>query len=112
MPDGEYLFGPADGGEPILRQGGVGIMPDGKSLASGVVGMDHCVRTCHQLTGIPLYEVIRMASLTPAAIAGVSHDMGSIAPGKLADLVVLDKELRVTATFVQGEMLRWTQASE
>jgi N-acetylglucosamine-6-phosphate deacetylase len=112
MPDGEYLFGPADGGEPILRRDGVGIMPDGKSLASGVVGMDHCVRTYHQLTGIPLYEVIRMASLTPAAIAGVSRDMGSIAPGKLADLVILDRELCVTAVFVQGELLRWTQGSE
>ena len=41
MPDGEYIFGPLDGGEPILRRDGVGLMPDGKALASGVVGMDH-----------------------------------------------------------------------
>jgi hypothetical protein len=31
------------------------------------VGMDHCVRTYQRLTGQPLHEVIRMASLTPIA---------------------------------------------
>src|SRR5439155_9154463 len=70
MPDGQYLFGPKDGGEPILKRDGVGVMPDGKALASGVVGMDHGVRTFHELGGIPLAEVIRMATLTPARIAG------------------------------------------
>src|SRR5581483_2228841 len=32
MPDGEYVFGPRDDGEPILRRDGVGLMPDGKAL--------------------------------------------------------------------------------
>jgi N-acetylglucosamine-6-phosphate deacetylase len=105
MPDGEYIFGPLDGGEPIQRQGGVGIMPDGKSLASGVVGMDQCVRTFHALTGVPLAEVIRMASLTPARIAGVSEDLGSIAPGKYADLVVLDQDLQVRDVYVEGKSI-------
>ncbi len=66
MPDGEYIFGPRDDGEPILRRDGVGLMPDGKALASGVVGMDECVRTFHRLTRVPLVEVVRMATLTPA----------------------------------------------
>jgi N-acetylglucosamine-6-phosphate deacetylase len=100
MPDGPYVFGPFDGGEPTLRRDGVGIMPDGKSLASGVMGMDHCVRTFRELTGAPLQEVIRMASLTPARIAGFGDVLGSIAPGKMADLVVLDEKLRVRDVFV------------
>src|SRR5687768_3971817 len=70
MPDGEYVFGPLDGGEPVFKRDGVGIMPDGNALASSVVGMDHCVRTYRELTGMPLVDVIRMASLTPARIAG------------------------------------------
>src|SRR5579872_1721645 len=70
MPDGPYIFGPHDGGEPILRQDGVGLMPDGQALASGVVGMDHCLRTFLRLTGTPLAEAVRMASLTPARVAG------------------------------------------
>src|SRR5262249_13952909 len=61
MPDGEYIFGPQDGGELILRRDGVGIMPDGTALASGVVGLDHAVCTFHRLTGVALPEVVRMA---------------------------------------------------
>jgi N-acetylglucosamine-6-phosphate deacetylase len=101
-PDGEYLFGPRDGGEPILRRDGVGIMPDGQSLASGVMGMDHMVRTMLQQTGAPLHEVIRMATLTPARIAGRSAERGSIEVGKLADLVVLDHDLVVKQVYVRG----------
>jgi N-acetylglucosamine-6-phosphate deacetylase len=103
MPDGEYVFGPRDDGEPILRRDGVGLMPDGKALASGVVGMDECVRTFHRLTGVSLIESVRMATLTPARVAGRDHDLGSIAPGKRADLLVLGRELNVLEVYVDGE---------
>jgi N-acetylglucosamine-6-phosphate deacetylase len=102
MPDGEYLFGPREDGELIVRKDGVGVMPDGQSLASSVVGMDHCVRTFHQLTGVPLVETIRMASLTPARIAGSERELGSIEVGKRADLVVLDPNLEVREVYVAG----------
>jgi N-acetylglucosamine-6-phosphate deacetylase len=105
MPDGEYIFGPLDGGEKILRHNGVGIMPDGKALASGVMGMDHCLRTFLKLTGVPLMEAVRMASLTPAKIAGFDRDLGSIAAGKLADLLVLDRGLNVKKVYVGGELI-------
>ena len=110
MPDGAYQFGPLDGGEPILRRDGVGLMPDGQALASGVVGMDACVRTFHRLTGVALPEVVRMASLTPARIAGVQDEIGSIAVGKRADLLVLDKSLEVRAVFQAGE--RWPGSAD
>jgi N-acetylglucosamine-6-phosphate deacetylase len=103
MPDGEYVFGPLDGGEPIIRTDGVGIMPDGKSLASGVTGLDHAIRNFRAATGVPLVEVVRMASLTPARIAGCDEQRGSIAVGKVADLVVLDRELNVQQVFVAGK---------
>lgn len=106
MPDGAYLFGPLDGGEPILRMDGVGVMPDGKSLASGVFGMAHGVRTFLALTGVPLAHVVRMASLTPARIAGWDKEIGSIEPGKLADLVVLNRDLHVREVYVAGEKVQ------
>jgi N-acetylglucosamine-6-phosphate deacetylase len=103
LPDGAYVFGPLDGGEPILRRDGVGLMPDGVALASGVVGMDHCLRTFLRLTGAPLAEAVRMASLTPARIAGRDAELGSVAPGKRADLVVLDNGLQVLQVYIGGE---------
>lgn len=105
MPDGPYLMGPLDGGEPVFKADGVGQMPDGVSLASSVVGMDHCIRTFHGLTGVALPEVIRMSTLTPARIAGWDHELGSIAVGKRADLVVLDRSLQVCQVYVNGRLV-------
>jgi N-acetylglucosamine-6-phosphate deacetylase len=103
MPDGDrYLIGPRDGGEPFTKHDGVGKLPDLSALASSVKGMDHMIRTFQELTGRPLYDVIRMASLTPARIAGVESDFGSLAPGKRADIVVLNRELEVQRVFTDG----------
>lgn len=106
MPDGEYLIGPKDGGEPVIRRDDVCVMPDGKALGSSVAGMDRCVRTFLQLTGKPLSEVVRMATLTPARIVGRDLDLGSITPGKLADLLVLDQDLSVRQVYLEGRLMR------
>jgi N-acetylglucosamine-6-phosphate deacetylase len=45
---------------------------------------------------------MRMASLTPARIAGVAQETGSIAIGKRADLLVLDRDLNVKRVYVRG----------
>src|SRR5262249_13535396 len=92
-------------GEPILRGDGVGLMPNGTALASSVVGMDHCVRTFQQLTGVPLEVAVRMASLTPARIAGWDHELGRNTPGKRAGLVVLDAGLQVRQVYRDGQLI-------
>jgi N-acetylglucosamine-6-phosphate deacetylase len=63
------------------------------------------VRTFAQLTGRPLWEVIRMASLTPARIAGRERDIGSLEAGKRADILVLDPDLNVSRVFIDGTEL-------
>ena len=103
MPDGPYMFGPLDGGEPFQKLDGVGLMPDRKSLASSVIGMDHCVRVLHQTAGVPLVEAVRMASLTPARILGAADSLGSLAAGKRADFVILDERLRAQSVYVAGD---------
>jgi N-acetylglucosamine-6-phosphate deacetylase len=108
MPDGEYLIGPLDGGEPLLKRDDVGMTLDGKALASSCMGMDHMIRTFEQLTGEPLWKVIRMASLTPATIAGHDHHLGSLAPGKRADIVLLDQARNVKRVFIDGQEVKLT----
>ncbi|MDB5306857.1 MAG: N-acetylglucosamine-6-phosphate deacetylase [Gemmataceae bacterium] len=102
LPDGEYWFGPDGAGERVRKMDGVGVTPDGTALASGVMGMDHGVRTMHQLAGVPLPEAVRMASLTPARILGIDRDTGSLEVGKRADLVVLDSDLNVKQVYIGG----------
>jgi N-acetylglucosamine-6-phosphate deacetylase len=106
MPDGEYVFGPKEGGDLIRRQGNVGVTMDGKALASGVLGMDDAVRIFLQSTWAPLPEVIRMATLTPARILGVERELGSIEVGKWGDLLVTDRDLNIREVYVAGERVR------
>jgi N-acetylglucosamine-6-phosphate deacetylase len=101
-PDGEYWFGPKNTGELIRRKGDVGVTLDGTGLASGVMGQDHCLRVMRRATGAPLPELVRMATLTPARILGMESEIGSLDPGKRADLIVLNTELRVEHVYVDG----------
>lgn len=102
-PDGEYWFGPTDSGELIRRKGNVGVTLDGTGLASGVMGMDHCVRTMLRATRAPLHEVIRMATLTPARILKVDSEIGSLEIGKCADYLVLDDSFCIERVYTNWE---------
>ena len=101
-PDGEYWFGPEGSGERIRRRGNVGVTLDGAGLASGVMGMDHAVRTMRAATDAPLPDLFRTATLTPATILGRQADIGSLAAGKLADFVVWNADLTVRAVYLEG----------
>jgi N-acetylglucosamine-6-phosphate deacetylase len=109
MPDGEYVLGPLQGGEPLIKRDDVGLTPDGQALASSCMGMDHMVRTFHQLTGRPLWEVVRMASLTPALIAGHEREIGSLEAGKRADFLLLSSDLQIEHVFIDGQELNLTR---
>lgn len=55
--------------------------------------------------GIPMEDAVKMASLNPARDMGRDGDLGSIAVGKLADFVVLGKDMEVKAVYVGGKKL-------
>src|SRR5713101_4023108 len=104
MPDGEYTFGPRHGMLAVVR-GREARIPDGTALASSVFPMNEMVRVFRDLVDCPLWQAVRMASLTPATIAGAAEEIGSLAPGKSADIILIDEDLNVTATFVAGRKL-------
>ena len=100
-PPGRYAFGHPDEGVWIESNGQVGLNPSG-GLASSVVALDHCVRHVVKATSIPLWDVIRMASLTPAERTGIASSRGSLEVGKVADLLVLSKKLVVQQVYFRG----------
>lgn len=101
-PPGDYLFGPRDGGEPFYSDGDVGLMPDRTGLASSIRGMDFMVRHMVKAVGVDLPVAVRCATLTPARILGIDAEVGSLEPGKRADVAVLDAELAVREVLVDG----------
>jgi N-acetylglucosamine-6-phosphate deacetylase len=52
--------------------------------------------------GLSLQDAARMCATTPADVMKAT-DIGVIAPGKWADLTVLDRDLRVSRVFVGGD---------
>lgn len=73
-----------------------------KTLAGSILKMDQAVRNAISFTGCTLAEALTMAGATPAGVLGCK-DKGSIVPGYLADLVVLDEKLQVAHTLVGGK---------
>jgi len=75
--------------------------PDG-TLAGSALSMVEAVRNAMDLLGCDIVTASRMASGNPAAFLRLDHETGTIAPGLLADLVHLDADRNVTATWIGG----------
>ena len=100
-PPGRYRFDPIEDGAWFESNGKVGFVP-GSGLASSVVALDTMVGNMKAMTRAPLEDIVRMASLTPAERAGVADEVGSLEAGKWADIVILDRRLKVRRVFIGG----------
>ena len=101
MPPGSYTLG--DIAIQVSAAGKV-IKEDG-ALAGSILTLDQAVRNVVHYLKIPLSEAIYMASAAPAELLGIADRKGSLRPGKDADFIVFDRDLAVTATYIQGRNL-------
>ena len=82
-----------------------------QTLAGSVATMDQVVRTVWKLTGLPLAEVVKSATETPARIMGLNDRKGSLQEGYDADIVVFDKDIDIRHVLVAGKLLDTTPLS-
>jgi N-acetylglucosamine-6-phosphate deacetylase len=73
------------------------------TLAGSALTMLTAVRNCVHHVGLPLAEALRMATLYPARVVGLAHEIGRLASGYRADLCLFDDEFRAHATVLGGE---------
>lgn len=92
------------GHEVIIHEDGTCRLQDG-TLAGSTFHQNTGVRVLHQKLGLPLCEIARYVATNPARVAGVGDHKGRIFPGCDADLVVLDENLNVRLTAVEGEIV-------
>lgn len=78
---------------------------DRSSFAGSVATMNVLIRNLVNLVGLSLCEAVKTATLVPARILGIAHERGLIAPYMKADLVVLDNNLNVRMTIVEGKIV-------
>jgi N-acetylglucosamine-6-phosphate deacetylase len=72
------------------------------TLAGSALDMASAVRNAVRLLGLDLADASRMASRNPAEFLGFDHELGRIARGCFADLVLLDDDLQVLDTWIRG----------
>lgn len=88
-------------GREIVVRDGVCVDEAG-TLAGSDLDMAAAVRNAIALLGLSLEDAVMMASAAPAAFLGLTGRRGGIAPGHAADFVLLDDDLRVLQTWIDG----------
>jgi N-acetylglucosamine-6-phosphate deacetylase len=97
MTDGRYDLG----GQTVRVEGGVARLERDGAIAGSTLTMAAGLRRTVQ-SGVSIVDASRMASGTPARVLGRYGELGSLAPGKRADLVLLDDALTVTGVLRSG----------
>lgn len=100
MPDGVSELG----GQVVIVKNGEARLENG-TLAGSVLKMNNAVKNVMDFIGTSLEETVKYASANPAKNLGVFDQMGSIAVGKLANLVVVDKDVNVYQTIRCGKVI-------
>ena len=90
---------PAGSGYRI--EGGVVRAEDG-TIAGSALHIDQAVRNLMQYADIPFETAVVNATRSPARLLGLERDLGTLEPGKRADLSIWDGEHHVLATVVGG----------
>lgn len=108
ITDSEIGTGLGDGvydvnGRKITVADGKTYTEDG-TIAGGTSCLIDGVRNLVSI-GIPLEAVCKMATKNPALAAGIYDTVGSITPGKNADIVIIDKDLNLKHVILRGKLL-------
>jgi N-acetylglucosamine-6-phosphate deacetylase len=103
MPDGDYLLG----SQTVHKCLGGVRLADG-TLAGSTLTMDQALRNLVAI-GLDLADASRRVSTNAANYLGET-ERGRLAAGCFADIVVLDRELNITAVYIEGELCEFTHA--
>ncbi|MEU8468228.1 N-acetylglucosamine-6-phosphate deacetylase [Streptomyces sp. NPDC029006] len=97
--DGRYMLGPME----VEVSDGVARLVHGGSIAGSTLTLDRAFRRAVTVDRLPVEDAVTALSANPARLLGLSDRIGSLEPGKDADLVLLDAGFHVKGVMRRGE---------
>lgn len=89
------------GGHKVFVKGERAVLEDG-TIAGSVATMNRCVRIFRKNTGASMAETVGMVTKNPAEDMGIYDEVGSLSPGKRADIIIFDDNVEIFRTFIEG----------
>ncbi|MFI2642700.1 N-acetylglucosamine-6-phosphate deacetylase [Streptomyces sp. NPDC018610] len=99
MGDGRYLLGPLE----VEVEDGVARLVEGGSIAGSTLTLDRAFQRAVTVDRLPVEDVVAALSANPARLLGMDDRIGSVEPGKDADLVLLDEQFALKGVLRRGE---------
>ncbi|MER5373905.1 N-acetylglucosamine-6-phosphate deacetylase [Streptomyces sp. NPDC002553] len=97
--DGRYDLGPL----AVDVVDGVARLVEGGSIAGSTLTQDRAFKRAVTVDRIPVEDAVTALSATPARLLGMADTVGSLEPGKDADLVVLDENFDLKGVMRKGD---------
>nr|WP_106968496.1 N-acetylglucosamine-6-phosphate deacetylase [Streptomyces canus] len=97
--DGRYLLGPLE----VEVSEGVARLVEGGSIAGSTLTLDRAFKRAVTFDRLPVEDVVAAISANPARLLGMDDRIGSLEPGKDADLVLLDHQFDLKGVMRRGE---------
>ncbi|WP_326787041.1 N-acetylglucosamine-6-phosphate deacetylase [Streptomyces sp. NBC_00151] len=97
--DGRYMLGPLE----VEVADGVARLVEGGSIAGSTLTLDRAFQRAVTVDRLPVEDVVAAISANPARLLGAYDRVGSLEPGKDADLVVLDADFALKGVMRGGE---------
>ncbi|AZS86518.1 N-acetylglucosamine-6-phosphate deacetylase [Streptomyces griseoviridis] len=96
--DGRYQLGPLE----VEVSEGVARLVDGGSIAGSTLTLDRAFKRAVTVDRLPVGDVVAALSANPARLLGLYDTVGSLDPGKYADLVLLDADFDLKGVMRRG----------
>ena len=99
MADGRYRLGALD----VTVAEGVATLTEGGAIAGGTAHLVEVLRHAVLEAGVELVAAVRAASTVPARVLGLEDEIGSLAAGRRADVLMVDRALRPVTVLRGGQ---------